>query len=251
MAARFSDGEVLSGCHGNALPSVLKSVANLDKDFAGIQIVRSAKGETVIQQNAAVRDVDALNTQGKALAKVLADGEVECRVRLEMVPRDGWVAIREARSVVNVSRCVASPGQRVLSADVQRVPLIMVEQFEAVSKGEVSEAAINVAETERQLIRVSQVQLCAIADSRRAQREFPPVDSSPLNRDGKEHVGVVQIVVIEEVPSTIQEVVGVECPAMKRNGDAELVFFVPLTMKRDESEALVGDELQKGTGCRE
>jgi hypothetical protein len=49
------------GCHGNALPSVVKSVANLDKDFAGIQIVRSAKGEAVTQQNATVRDVDTLN----------------------------------------------------------------------------------------------------------------------------------------------------------------------------------------------
>jgi hypothetical protein len=43
----LSDGEVLSGCHDNALPSGVKSVANSDKDFAGIQIVRSAKGEAV------------------------------------------------------------------------------------------------------------------------------------------------------------------------------------------------------------
>jgi len=49
------------GCHGNALPSVVKSVANLDKDFARIQEVCSAKSEAVIQQNAAVRDVDTLN----------------------------------------------------------------------------------------------------------------------------------------------------------------------------------------------
>jgi hypothetical protein len=40
---------VSSGCHGNALPSVMKPVANLDKNFAGIQIMRSAKSEAVIQ----------------------------------------------------------------------------------------------------------------------------------------------------------------------------------------------------------
>ena len=46
-----------SGCHGKALPSVMKPVANLDQDFARIQIMRSAKGEAVIQQNAAICDV--------------------------------------------------------------------------------------------------------------------------------------------------------------------------------------------------
>ena len=40
---------ISSGCHGNALPSVMKPVANLDKNFAGIQKVRSAEGEAVIQ----------------------------------------------------------------------------------------------------------------------------------------------------------------------------------------------------------
>jgi hypothetical protein len=40
---------ISSGCHGNALPSVMKPVANLDKNFAWIQIMRSAKGKAVIQ----------------------------------------------------------------------------------------------------------------------------------------------------------------------------------------------------------
>jgi hypothetical protein len=65
--------KVPSGCHGNALPSVMKPVANLDKDFAGIQIMRSAKGEAVIQQNAAICDVYALNVHRKAFAEALAE----------------------------------------------------------------------------------------------------------------------------------------------------------------------------------
>ena len=72
MAACLSMG-FSSGYHGKALPSVMKPVANLDKNFAGIQIVRSAKGEAVIQQNAAVCYVDTLNIYGKTLAKVLAE----------------------------------------------------------------------------------------------------------------------------------------------------------------------------------
>jgi hypothetical protein len=71
VAARPSEREVPSGCHGNALPSVMKPVANLDNDFARIQIVRSAKGEAVVQQNAAICDVDPLNVHGKAFAEAL------------------------------------------------------------------------------------------------------------------------------------------------------------------------------------
>ena len=162
---------ISSGCHGNALPSVMKSVANLDKDFARIQIVRSAKGEAVIQQNTAVCDIDTLNIYGKALAKILADGEVERGMRLEMVAWDRWVPIRETRGVINVSRCIASPGQGELSADVQRVSLIMVQKLEAVAKGEISETAGDAAESKRELIRVGQVDLSSIANTRRAQRE--------------------------------------------------------------------------------
>src|ERR1700688_1394206 len=121
----------------HALPSVMKPVANLDKNFPGIQIVRSAKGEAVIQQNAAVCDVDTLNTCGKTLPKILADGEVERGVRLEMVARDRRIPIREPRGIVNVSRCIASPGQRELSANVQRVSLVMIEQFETVAEREI------------------------------------------------------------------------------------------------------------------
>src|ERR1700686_1771002 len=98
-----------SGGHGNALPSVMKPVANLDKNFAGIQIVRSAKGEAVIQQNAAVCHVNTLNICGKPIAKILADGEVERGMRLEMASGDRRVPIREPRGIVNVSRCIASP----------------------------------------------------------------------------------------------------------------------------------------------
>ena len=130
----------------------------------------SAEGEAVIQQNAAVCDVYALNIDGKPLAKVLADGEVERRVRLQMVARDGWIAIREARGVVDVSRCIAPPGQRELSADVQRVSLIVVEQLETVAKGEIGETAVDVAKTKGKLIGIGQVNLRPIADARRAQR---------------------------------------------------------------------------------
>ncbi len=83
-----------------------------------------------------------------------------------MVARDGWVAVREPRGIVNVSRRIAPPGERVPSADVQRVPLIMVKKLEAVAKRKIREAAVNVPETLGELIRVGQVDLRAIANPR-------------------------------------------------------------------------------------
>jgi hypothetical protein len=66
----------------NVSLSEVKAVANLEKDFAGIQIVCSAKSEAVIQKNAPVCDVETLNIQGKTLAKTLSNREVERSVRL-------------------------------------------------------------------------------------------------------------------------------------------------------------------------
>jgi hypothetical protein len=80
-----------SGCQGNALPSVVKPVVNLDKDFARIQMVCSAKGEAGIQQNAPVCDVYALNVHGKAFAEVLAKREVERGVRLKVIAGNGRI----------------------------------------------------------------------------------------------------------------------------------------------------------------
>ena len=112
----------------------------------------SAKGEAVVQQNPAICDVHALNAYGKAFAEALAEREVERGVRLKVIAGNGWVAIREARGVVNVGRGIAPPGQRVLSADMQRVSLIVVQQFETVAKGEIGETAVDVSESEGKLI---------------------------------------------------------------------------------------------------
>ena len=157
---------VLSACS----PLVVKAIANLDKDFAGIQIVRSAECEAVIQKNAAICDVETLNIHRKTLAEALSNRDVERGVRVEMVARDSRVAVREARSIINISGCVASPGQRVLTAYVQRVPLVVVKKLEAIAKREVRESAVDVSETKRKLVRVGQINLATIADARRAQR---------------------------------------------------------------------------------
>ena len=228
----------------------MKAVANLRVEFAWVQVVCSAERKTIVEKNATVGDVDAVNIHGKAFAKTFAEREVEGCVSRQMCGSTRYGAsVREARGVVHVRGSIGAPWKAVLSAEVQRVALVVVEELKAIAKREIGEAAVDVAESKGELIRVGQVELAAIADARRAQGELPPVNARALNRDGKENVGVIQIVVIEEVAGARQEIVGVKGPASKRDSDPKLVLFVPFTVKRDEIKGLSSDELQEGTGC--
>ena len=132
----------------------MKSVANLDKNFAGIQKVRSAKGEAVIQQNAAVCHVDTLHIYGNSLAKILADGEIERGVRLEMIAGNIRIAIGESRSIVDIRREISAPRQRVLPPKMQRISLVVVEKEISGRRVRAStnESAHDAAAAERQLI---------------------------------------------------------------------------------------------------
>ena len=63
----------------------MKAVAQLNEDFARIEIVRAAEGEAVVEQHAAVGDVDGLKIDGEALAKLPAERQIKGCVRLKMV----------------------------------------------------------------------------------------------------------------------------------------------------------------------
>lgn len=211
--------------------------------------MRPAKRKAVVQQNAPIRDVDALHVDAELFPEAFPQCEIKRRVRLEMVSRIrwSWIAVREARRIVNVRRSIRIPRQSVLSAEMQSVALVVVEKTEAITKGKIRQTAIDITETERQLIRIGQVNLCAIANARRTQRQFPAIDARALNRDGNEEVGIVEIVVVEEIPCQRLKIVGINRPPVKRNGHAELVLLVALAMQRHESQALVGRELEEWT----
>jgi hypothetical protein len=55
-----------------ALPSVMKSVADLRVDLAGQVIVRPPKGKAVVQQHTAIRNVERCHRNGESLPKVLS-----------------------------------------------------------------------------------------------------------------------------------------------------------------------------------
>jgi len=58
----------------------MKPVFHLYKNFPRIDVVRSAKGHAVVEQESAIRDVESAYSHGKPLTKILSHGYVECGV---------------------------------------------------------------------------------------------------------------------------------------------------------------------------
>src|SRR5258708_1007214 len=222
--------------------SVVKTVAQLDKNLARIQEVGAAESKTVVEQHAAIGDVETLNVHGKFLAKALADGEVERCVRLKVAWRRAPVG--EAGGIGDVGRSEGMEWEIVMRAEVQGIALVVIEEFETVAEGEVCQAAVDVAEGEGELVRIGQVNLGMIAYAGRAERELPTVDARALNGDGEKQVGVVEIIVVEEIHGASEKIVGIERPAVKWNGDAKLVLFVAFPVKRNEAQILIVGGLQ-------
>ena len=232
----------------------MEAVAQLEKHLARLKEVRAAEGETVVQQHAAVGDVCGLKIDGKALAEVLAERKIESGVTWQVIgaARDG-AAGRKAGSIIDVGRGIAAPGQTELAADMKRVALIVVQETETWRRrgAGFNESAGDTTETQSQLIRVSEVELRAAPDPRGAKRQLPPVDARTLHRQRKKQVGVVEIVMVEKVFRPCEEVIGVKCPAAERNGYAELMCFVTLAIKRNETQILRAGRLQERTGSSE
>jgi len=108
-----------------APPLQMKTVANLDVDFARVQVVSSAESKTVVEQDAAIGNVDGLQVGGEFVAELLAERKVKGGVRLQVA---WWrTAIGESGRVIDVRRGVGAPGERVLAAKVQRIALVVVE----------------------------------------------------------------------------------------------------------------------------
>ena len=229
----------------------METVAQLDKNFSRIQVVRASKGKAVVEQHAAIDDVQNLNVQREALTETLPEREVKGRMRFKMIAGERGVAVGEARGVVNIGRRVRMERHFVACAEVQRVALVMVEQREAVAEGEISQAAVDVAEGESELIGIREINLRPIADVRRAQRKLPAIDARALNRDREKQVGIVEIIVVEEIFGAGQEIAGVENPSVERNSDAKLVLFISLTAERNEAQVLIVGGLQERTGNSE
>lgn len=226
----------------------MKTVAHLRVEFARVQVVSSAESKTIVEQDAAVGDVQGLNVYGKLLTKTLSQREIKCGVRLEMITADHGVAVGEAGGVVDVGRSVGMEWEIVPRAQVQGVALVVIEEAEAVTKGKVGETTIDVAKGEGELVRIGQVNLSTIADAGRTQRKFPTVDARALNGYREKQVGVVKIGVVEEILGASEKIACVERPAVEWNGDAKLVLFIAFSVEWNEAQILIVGGLQERTG---
>src|SRR5260370_30594590 len=108
-----------------------------------------------------------------------------------------------------------------------RIALVVVEkEISRWRNGAITDqTADDAAAAERQLIRVGEIELGAIAETWRAERQLPAIDSRGLHVNREEDVGVIQAVVVEEVSGASQKVICIQDPALEGNSDSELMLF--------------------------
>jgi len=92
--------------------------------------------------------------------------------------------IREARSVVEIRGNPGPARQIHVSSHAERVPLIVIEQEKFIGRSEKRETASPVPPTLCTLAGICQVHLASPEQNRRAQRHFPTVHASALEREG-------------------------------------------------------------------
>src|SRR5260370_23257505 len=159
-------------------------------------------------------------------------------------------AVGKAGAVVHVACGECPPRKSRIKADVQGVPLIVIESEEASGRMKICQTSADGAASQRHLIRVSQMHAPDAPQARRTQRKFPATNERSVNGDGKKCVGVSDRVMVKEVFYMSTKFVRVERPAAEWDRDAELVFFIPLAVERNEIQVLAVDKSQQWAGNR-
>src|SRR5258708_761732 len=166
-----------SFCRGTSILitrcSIPEPIPQPDIDFAWVIPVEATKGLDIIEFDAAVGDVQCVQRCGSSLAEILAQREIEGGVSGEVAAgiRTAWVGVAEAGAVVNVGRCVGTPRQRDVGADVERVALIVVELAESRARiaeisGAVGQTSGDGTATVGNLVRIGEMKLGATGDAR-------------------------------------------------------------------------------------
>src|SRR5260221_6774252 len=151
------------------------------------------------------------------------------------------VAVQEAGAVAKPAGQEGMPRKRRVEPGAECVALVVVEVAETAAVAKLSrigdESARDHACSLDHLVRVSQKDVEAILDSRRANRRFPAVNASALDSERQKDVGTAKRVMIEEVESVGLKVGEIERPAAHRNRKAEFALFVGFTMQGKKSGA--------------
>src|SRR5260370_37326684 len=167
-----------------------------------------------------------------------------------MIAKDHRIAVGKAGGVIDVRRSVSAPWQCVPAAEMKRIAVVMMQQEKAWWRrsARTDQAANDAAEAKSELIGIGEIELRAVADPWRTQRQLPAIDSRALYIDREKDVRAVQAVVVEEVVRASRKVVGIERPALEGNSDAKLVLFVALPPHGYEIKLLLSlDVIHRGS----
>ncbi len=101
----------------------MEPVAQLDKDFARVVPMESAKGLTIVEIHAPVDHVQSIERCGKALAEVFANREIERGVLRQMVSRIRLAdeSIAEAGTVIKVAGSKRPPRKSAVAANASKL----------------------------------------------------------------------------------------------------------------------------------
>src|SRR5271167_4771647 len=121
----------------------MEVIANLRIDLARIIPMRSAKRETVIQQQPSIGHISPAHGDREPFPKVFTKRQVKGRMARQM--RRRRIAVGKARTVIDIGRSIAMPWQIHDPANMQSIELIVVQWAETIAEREVGEAAVDVA----------------------------------------------------------------------------------------------------------
>src|SRR5260370_33129946 len=118
-----------------------------------------------------------------------------------MIAKDHRIAVGKAGGVIDVRRSVSAPWQCVPAAEMKRIALVMIEQEKAWGRrsARTDQAANDAAEAKSELIGIGEIELRAVANPWRTQRQLPAIDSRALNIDREKDVRALQPVGVDEV----------------------------------------------------
>jgi len=114
--------------------------------------------------------------------------------------------------------------------------IVIQQEVAAGGRREVGQTSGYGARAEGVSVRVGEVDLSPPEQPRRTHGHFPAVKPRAIDSEREEHIGVSDVVVIEVVSGPLMVVVDVQRPAMHRDGQAEQMLLIPLSLQWDEAQ---------------
>src|SRR6266850_2233115 len=135
-----------------SLGSIMKSILDLHEDLARFEEMGpSRKGQTVIQQEPPIGDVQRRHRDRYAFTDTLPQRNIGGRMSRKMI----WTAaVGEARTVVDISIGPSMARKIEIQARAERVALIVIQEEPSSGRRKIGQTPVNSSEALRVLVRV-------------------------------------------------------------------------------------------------